>query len=45
LLAQAGHDELAVEHVHLATHGFDIEFFHFVGKLGIRGYWSHPEGA
>ena len=29
LLAQTGHDQLAVEHVHLAADGFDIQTWHW----------------
>ena len=29
VLAQAGHDQLAVEHVHLAADGFDVELGHW----------------
>ena len=45
LAAQAADDQLAVEHVHLAADGFDVESFGAVlhDEFRVAGYESGPE--
>jgi hypothetical protein len=45
-LQQPGYDQLAIEHVHLAADGFDIELFGHavVAMLEVRGRKSECSG-